>query len=180
LPDSGYNGYLSIGADGRVVVPNNLTPEGLAVAADLATHADLDASATATYNSLVSDYSLDTVIHDPGELDVYNTVKMDRGDGGHDVGYRQIGPARSIPVFVPAGQPLGIVTGGPYPEIVDVAEWTVFGYLGLSVGTASVGSIRPTGAGDDHLDVEIIPLSGGGAVSGNFFFHVLWGTDPNP
>jgi hypothetical protein len=176
MSDQGSTGYIRVHPDGTVETPNNMTPGGLIVAGDLATHADVQAD----LDALISDYGLATVIHDPGDLDVYNTLKMDRGDGGHDVGYRQVGPARTIPVNVPAGQPLGIVTGGPYPEIVDVAEWTVFGYLGLGVGTATVGSITPTGAGNDHLDVQIIPLSGGGAVSGNFFFRILWGTDPNP
>jgi hypothetical protein len=47
MPDSGTPGYITINADGTVVTPNNLTPEGVIEAGDLATHADVNAALTA-------------------------------------------------------------------------------------------------------------------------------------
>jgi hypothetical protein len=172
MSDQGSDGYVSVNPDGTVVVPSNMTVGGLIVAGDLATHADLDASATATYNAVVSDYDLADVIHDPGELDVFHTVKVDT-IGGADLGALQFGPPRSIPVHIAGGNlTASIVSGGPYGELDAAAEWTPVGYLGLANGVAAVGDIVASG---DHLNVTIVSLSTGlQAIDGNYFFRLLW------
>jgi hypothetical protein len=144
MSDQGSDGYVSVNPDGTVVVPSNMTVGGLIVAGDLATHADLDASATATYNAVVSDY-----------------------------GALQFGPPRSIPVHIAGGNlTASIVSGGPYGELDAAAEWTPVGYLGLANGVAAVGDI--VASGDHLNVTIVSLSTGLQAIDGNYFFRLLW------
>src|SRR4051794_8336165 len=88
MPDTGSNGYLHVNPDGTVVVPSNLSPEGLILAGDLVTQTDLDNAVAGLADTAYVDGSVATlsgdVVHGAGmQISGQYTVAIN-GAGGQD------------------------------------------------------------------------------------------------
>jgi hypothetical protein len=124
LPDAGYNGYISVGADGRVVTPQNLTPQGVIAAGDLATHADLD--------TLVDTYDLADVAHladipAPPDLSPYIV-----GDSAREIAgpfSLRLQQAATFDTFFSADYDFG--AGG-------IRSWADYAYFGYFTGSGAI------------------------------------------
>jgi hypothetical protein len=186
MPDSGTPGYITINADGTVVTPNNLTPEGVIEAGDLATHADVNAALTAAEDYTDGAFNTATAYTDGAfnNATAYTDASVDGlapevdGDGLNVV---RGNPARLIAGQYAADidQPAGSLATffvdydfGPDGPPGVWTEWTVVGGLFLFAGQANyIGATYPGGntARLNFVCTAPAPVT----VQGTFLFHII-------